>query len=325
MIEEYFRTDFQHSVNTIQTLEIGGLTDGPRFKFKVKTIIDFDSATFYIAVLFEQGPPSPNALELICKNPFAITRAAGGREIQMPHAIFLDGHHFELENVYASDEKTRLLIAHQGLAETNQLTSDELSFSRRVFCYTDTEVSRELRQALFAIALKHNIVLSIRDAEYAFSRYELKRPLAFISHDSRDKNEIARPLADALINRNCPTWYDSYTLNPGANLRDSIEEGLRTCYRAIIIITPNFLSNPGWTKVEFEAVFTRELLENQNLIIPIWANVTQKEIFEYSPTLANRFALIWDGNAEETADKLMKHLRGLSPHANLLSGMYPLN
>jgi hypothetical protein len=112
------------------------------------------------------------------------------------------------------------------------------------------------------------------------------RPMAFISHDSRDKETTARPLAVSLSQTLCPVWYDEFSLNVGDSLREKIEKGLKECKRCILILTPNFLSNTGWTKKEFDSIFTRELLENENLVLPIWSGVTAKDVFEYSPALA---------------------------------------
>ena len=95
-------------------------------------------------------------------------------------------------------------------------------------------------------------------------RSELGKPLAFISYDSRDKN-IASLIAVGLTDMKCPVWYDEYMLKVGDNLRDSIEKGLKECTKCIFILSPNFLSNSGWAKKEFESIFMRELIEKKIL------------------------------------------------------------
>ena len=83
----------------------------------------------------------------------------------------------------------------------------------------------------------------------------------------------------------CPVWFDEFSLKVGDRLRESIEKGIRECKKCILVLTPNFLSNPGWTKVEFNSIFTREIVEKQDLVLPVWRDVSRDQVFEYSPTL----------------------------------------
>ncbi len=88
-------------------------------------------------------------------------------------------------------------------------------------------------------------------------------------------------------------WYDEYSLSLGENLRESIEKGIRDSKKCILILTPNFLSNPGWTKKEFDSIFTKEIIERGRVILPIWHKVSAEDIYNYSTSLAGTFALHW--------------------------------
>ncbi len=152
-----------------------------------------------------------------------------------------------------------------------------------------------------------------RRLQYAESTSIHERPLAlaFISHDSRDKADIAHPLALMLEERNCPVWYDEFSLRVGDSLRESIERGLKETRKCILILTPNFLRNEGWGKREFNSVFTRELLEKKNVILPVWHEVTEQEVYDYSPSLADKYALNWSAeDKEDIADKLQQAVQG---------------
>ena len=140
-------------------------------------------------------------------------------------------------------------------------------------------------------------------------RSGLGKPLAFISHDSRDKH-IASLIAVGLTDMKCSVWYDEYILKVGDNLRDSIDKGLKECTKCILILSPNFLSNNGWTKNEFDSIFTREMIENKNIIVPIWLGVDKEEIFEYCPSLANRFAANWDLGKDKVIKMLQESIVG---------------
>ncbi|MBI4644730.1 MAG: toll/interleukin-1 receptor domain-containing protein [Deltaproteobacteria bacterium] len=104
----------------------------------------------------------------------------------------------------------------------------------------------------------------------------------------------------------CPVWYDEYSLKVGYSPREQIEKGLKECKKCILILTPNYLTNEGWGKKEFDSVFTRELVEKQNIVLPVWHNVSVADIYQYSPSLADRVALHWSEGFEEVARKL-KH------------------
>ena len=130
-------------------------------------------------------------------------------------------------------------------------------------------------------------------------RSKWEKPLAFISHDSRDKEAVAKPIALYLQRFLCPVWYDEFSLKIGDSLRDSIEKGLKECKKCILVLSPNFLSNKGWTKKEFDSIFTREILEEQKLVLPVWFNVSKKDVYEYSPSLLNVKGADWNSLGEE--------------------------
>ncbi len=121
----------------------------------------------------------------------------------------------------------------------------------------------------------------------------MEKPLAFISHDSRDKEAVAKKIAFGLQRMLCPVWYDEYSLKVGQNLRESIEAGLKECKKCVLVLSPNFISNKGWTKKEFDSIFTREILEEQQLVLPVWFNVTKQQVYEYSPSLLNVKGVVW--------------------------------
>jgi len=105
--------------------------------------------------------------------------------------------------------------------------------------------------------------------------------LAFISHDSRDKEMFVRELAYELIKNHCMVWYDEFSLKVGDSLRVSIEKGLQEAKKCILVLSPNFLSNEGWGLAEFDSIFSREILEKKNVILPVWLNVTVKDVYKY--------------------------------------------
>lgn len=131
-------------------------------------------------------------------------------------------------------------------------------------------------------------------------------PLAFISHDSRDKDDLVRELAKELYRLACPVWYDEYTLKGGDNLRESIEKGIKEAKKCILILSPNFLENEKWAKSEFETIFVREIYKKEDVIIPIWHNVSEDDIYEYSPKLLSKVGLTTSMGIKELAKEIIE-------------------
>lgn len=86
-----------------------------------------------------------------------------------------------------------------------------------------------------------------------------------------------------------------------------------SCYFPNILInaryvsgsSPNLIGNQGWPKAEFDAVFTRQILLNEKLFLPIWYNVTKEDVYNYSPGLLNIVGLNYNElGPEETCRKL---------------------
>lgn len=198
-------------------------------------------------------------------------------------------------------------VGHSDYSERQ--SSETLQFTRRVHFYLDADLTTGDRQQLVSQASEKGYFLSIRDREYAHKRSETEKPLAFISHDSRDKDAFVRELVGELTQNHCIVWYDEYSLKVGDSLRENIERGLRESRKCIIILSPNFLSNAGWGRAEFDSVFTREILEQENVILPVWLNVSVREVYDYSPRLADKVGLPASLGATEVARRLASVLR----------------
>ena len=189
----------------------------------------------------------------------------------------------------------------------SELRMSDADIARVVHAYVDALLPPKHREQLELEARKLGAVLVLRDRAYADRRRLAameKRPIAFIVHDSRDKDAVARPLWRALMQRFVGEriWFDETELRVGSRLRERIELGLKECDTCILVISKNFVANAGWTREEFNSVFSRELLEKRDLILPVWVDVTKEDVFQYSPILANRMAAIWtDAEAAATA------------------------
>lgn len=125
----------------------------------------------------------------------------------------------------------------------------------------------------------------------------------FISHASEDKESVARPLANALIAEGVSVWYDEFELKIGDSLRRKIDAGLAKSNFGIVVISKNFI-NKGWTNYELDGLVTRSITGEQ-VLLPIWHEITKQEVMNYSPSLADKVARNTATNTiEEIAEEI---------------------
>lgn len=110
----------------------------------------------------------------------------------------------------------------------------------------------------------------------------------FISHASEDKNEVVRPLALALQAKGLSVWYDEFQLKIGDSLRRSIDMALSNSRFGIVVLSKDFIRK-GWTNYELDGIITKAVTGEQ-VMLPIWHNITKNEIMDFSPSLADKLA-----------------------------------
>ena len=126
---------------------------------------------------------------------------------------------------------------------------------------------------------------------------------AFISYATEDKEDIARPLANALSALGVKIWWDTYEILPGDSIRKSIDHGIGQSRCGIIILSKSFFAK-SWTDYELDGLLQQDVAKRK-LIIPIWHGVTLAEVRRYSPSLAGRAAL---NTATQTIDKIAQDI-----------------
>ncbi|BBP01015.1 toll/interleukin-1 receptor domain-containing protein [Sulfuriferula nivalis] len=183
---------------------------------------------------------------------------------------------------------------------------DSFKFSGRIYLYIDEVLKSEHKENIVDIGTRLGFSVVVRDREYVEKCSELARPIVFISHDSRDKDSLVSDLAREMSKLICPVWYDEYSLKVGDSLRENIERGLKEARKCVVILSPNFISNGGWTKAEFDSIYTREIHEKSNVILPVWHNIESSDVYDYCPRLLDRLALSSSIGIEKLAKKLVE-------------------
>lgn len=131
----------------------------------------------------------------------------------------------------------------------------------------------------------------------------------FISHASEDKDSIVRPLAFVLRNKGVKVWYDEFELKIGDSLRRKIDQGLSKSRFGIVVVSKSFIKK-GWTNYELDGLMTRAV-SGQQMLLPIWHDITKQEVVDYSPSLADKVAR---NTSQETIEEIADEIAELIKH-----------
>lgn len=97
---------------------------------------------------------------------------------------------------------------------------------------------------------------------------------------------MAAPLASLLKKLGLAVWFDKTELKVGDSLRESIDDGLSRSRFGVVILSPSFFSKHYPTR-ELNGLAQKEQ-EGRKVILPIWVEVNDKFIVNWSPPLADR-------------------------------------
>jgi hypothetical protein len=279
-LREYFDTDFANALKIYCRHNVAGSD------VEIVILSDFSAFVTWVSC-YVAGQRSLNFfIQLMESLRYGQTAVSLDGKIVLPAARTVPG-------VLTIANQSTLEITVRPFGSADVISWRELTLSKRLVIYSESDLSDDDIRTIQAEGRKHNHEVLFRSSRYVLEKSRLETPLAFISHDSRDKEEVARKIAIKLQGLMCPVWYDEFSLQVGSNLRDSIESGLKSCDKCILVLSPNFLSNNGWTKKEFDSIFTREVLEQRQLVLPVWYGVTKEMVYDYSPSLANVKGVDW--------------------------------
>ena len=105
----------------------------------------------------------------------------------------------------------------------------------------------------------------------------------FVSHAYEDKESFVDEFVEALRSQGLKVWYDTDKLKWGDSMREKIDRGLAKSRYGVVILSPNYIAeHKYWTKAELNGLFQVEAV-NGKTILPIWHNLTKKQVVEYSP------------------------------------------
>lgn len=111
----------------------------------------------------------------------------------------------------------------------------------------------------------------------------------FLSYASEDRDTVAEPLARALEGHGLEVWYDKHALRIGDSLRRRIDEGISNSRFGIVILSKAYLAKP-WPQHELDGLVVSSV-ENRQVLLPIWHELSKEDVIRASPSLADKIAL----------------------------------
>lgn len=130
----------------------------------------------------------------------------------------------------------------------------------------------------------------------------------FICHASEDKGPFVRALVKELHDLGLKPFYDEDIMKLGMSLRRTIDRGLANSRFGVVVLSHNFFAKE-WPQKELDGLTTRES-GGEQIILPIWHNISKDEVIGYSPTLADKIAArTADSTVREIAEEIADRVR----------------
>lgn len=117
---------------------------------------------------------------------------------------------------------------------------------------------------------------------------------AFICHASEDKADFVKPLAESLHQRGLQIWLDDWEIVPGSSLQQSIDNGISKSSKGVVVLSDSFFDKE-WARRELRGFTSRNVYEEDDVIIPIWLDVEAEAVREFSAPLSDLRAVVADG------------------------------
>lgn len=108
----------------------------------------------------------------------------------------------------------------------------------------------------------------------------------FLSHANADKQDFVDELNSSLEKLGVKIFYDKKSLEWGDKWKDKILDGTKKAEFAIIVISENFFDRE-WTEAELTRFLSRQNRNGQKLILPIIHNITNNDLRNKYPSVAD--------------------------------------
>jgi hypothetical protein len=198
--------------------------------------------------------------------------------------VKISGNKSDINKKIADKRKRRADMAVRLQKEENEEVKKQQKAQSTIYSEYEkriADLTSQLNNKIPAIVKNSTSTLEEQDELYD----------VFISHAWEDKESFVDEFVDALTALKIKVWYDKNKIFWGDSMREKIDTGLKKSKFGIAIISPNYIAEGKyWTKKELDGLFQLESVNGKKLL-PIWHNITKKEVMDYSPIIAGKKAM----------------------------------
>lgn len=221
---------------------------------------------------------------------------------------FKELREFVESSIYIPSEHRKRVIKQMSEKGTFDELADFLNNTRAYLGLDDEKVLKEKLAELAKRIEEEPKTVTVVERKQDIKRKREYKYDIFICHASEDKKECADEIAGKLREKGLKVWYDDFVLRIGDSLWRKINEGLKNSMFGIVILSPNFFKK-DWPQKELSALATLER-DGRKVILPIWHEVSFKDVVKYSPALADRLAAKTEDGIDEAVTKILEAIKG---------------
>lgn len=128
----------------------------------------------------------------------------------------------------------------------------------------------------------------------------------FICHASEDKNDVVRPLVQALSQAGISCWHDEAEIQWGDSITQKVNEGLASSKFVVVVFSPAF-AQKNWPQRELNSVLNQEASSGEVKVLPLLVGTEKekKEILAKYPLLNDKRYLPWGGDVSAIVDAML--------------------
>ncbi len=130
----------------------------------------------------------------------------------------------------------------------------------------------------------------------------------FICHASEDKEAVARPLHDILVEDGLAVFLDEYQLTVGDSLRREIDKALLESEYAVVILSAVFFTKE-FAQSELDGLFMLQKA-NKKRILPFVHGITVEEVStKYSPLMGGKLMGTTEKGVIRVRDEILRAIK----------------
>jgi TIR domain len=131
----------------------------------------------------------------------------------------------------------------------------------------------------------------------------------FVCHAGEDKDDVVRPLVEALSEAGVSCWYDEAEIQWGDSITQKVNEGLASSKFVVVVFSPAFVQK-NWPQRELNSVLNQEASSGEVKVLPLLVGTEKKkkEILSKYALLNDKQYLPWGGDVGAIVDAILSRL-----------------